>query len=571
MLRSSYIRPFSQPRLARYDLRPVFGQKHLHDLHQTAALPSLLELGQAYLRIRDVNRAEPIFKRIYGICLCNDKTRDKLLFAQTCICLARTIIIRLDQNGGLNGCNDYCSDFSHMTETVVTLLNKSMVEISSLSNQAKQLGLGLAMGCLGELIETLPEVEREDSTAMERPLYNEPISDDNNKKEKDATFIKAVLYDRIVETYVEAVALCIGSLEKSTDATTTSPTSPTTTATSNNTSNTSNTPSFDSRGFPTEDPYSGYDWESDVLVDLNRINGNATRNVIQSKTSSRYIQLSTRICELTRMRFGDGHSVVAQALYDLGCIRSDLHAFEAESKSTSTSTQSLTKRTAALGIGSSPLLPKERRITRHILANACENYISSGIWKGSTDYIACLHQLSIAAIRSCDGIEHVREQSLIAAEANLKELRQYPNSVAAVQGLAESIGVYGRIASQSGDILNAVGQAARASESMVFDNRYWYGKGGKKNRNMDEGKYRGGDSKGKLMMGKNIADVWAQGTKGHLPLWNPTWEMEKPKSVRRRHDELEGGRKLFHPDDESKREWWVPSFLYVEPSFKSVI
>ena len=50
MLRSSYIRPFSQPRLARYDFRPVFGQKHLHDLHQTAALPSLLELGQAYLR-----------------------------------------------------------------------------------------------------------------------------------------------------------------------------------------------------------------------------------------------------------------------------------------------------------------------------------------------------------------------------------------------------------------------------------------------------------------------------------------------------------------------------------------
>ena len=127
---SSHIRSFASPLVVRE--RAVFGSKHLNDLHQAAGLPSLMELGRAYLLCRELDRAETCFRRVYRTLLYHDQAhRDSLLLASASVCLARVLIARIEQGGGINGRHDYTPKFARMAETATSMLNRSIVEVHS--------------------------------------------------------------------------------------------------------------------------------------------------------------------------------------------------------------------------------------------------------------------------------------------------------------------------------------------------------------------------------------------------------------------------------------------------------
>ena len=207
----------------------------------------------------------------------------------------------------------------------------------------------------------------------------------------------------------------------------------------------------------------------------------------------------------------------------------------------------------------------DMRTTHRVLSYAQQAYVSSGVWIGSTDYADCLRALSSSAVASVDGVEDARRASSAAAAANICELKSYPTSAAAAQGLARSVGTYGRVASRSGDILSAVSTLAHASETMSGV-KWWWGKGGPKERGGRE-RERGGESRARALLNREVAALWAEGPEGRLPTWSRKWETDREESKRRMHDDLEGGKLRWEEEEaERRRSWWVPTHTLGVPS-----
>ena len=536
LMLSSHIRSFASPLVVRE--RAVFGSKHLNDLHQAAGLPSLMELGRAYLLCRELDRAETCFRRVYRTLLYHDQAhRDSLLLASASVCLARVLIARIEEGGGINGRHDYTPKFARMAEMATSMLNRSIVEVHSLGDKASQIFLGEAMGCLAELLETLPELlDDEGANDLDRPLPGEPTSS------------LQPLQSLVVETFVEAVALCVGGLSEEEDKCggesgesgeggggAAAKEDETSGAAGRNTEQGSSTTTTSLSSFPA-DPYSGFDFRGDTIVDVVRIQKRAAIRVGQDGTSKRFLRLSERVACLSLEKFGPGHSVVAQAMHDLGRVRM--------------SVLDDVRPTVELTEGTYPI---ELRRTRSILADAASNYSNSGVWLGSTDYVDCVEDLSFAAIASVDGVEEARKASSVAAAATLWELHDYPSSNAAAQGAARAVGAYGRVASRSGDVLSAVSVATECCDEIS--------RSCKAGKRIGRARSRGGEKTARSHLNREVAALWAVGKEGTLPEWSPTWETRRPASMTRSYMNADKGMYWLEESGRRRRRRrsWVPA------------
>jgi hypothetical protein len=388
---ASRIRPFASPRVVRE--RAVFGRAHLNDLHQTASLPSLLEIGRAYLLCGELEKGEKCFRRIYNVCMMNvaEKSTIPLLFASSCVCLARVEIAKIRNSGGINGSKDYDNNYSKMAEHALSLLDRAIVDasvslglISVRHPKIHAIFLGETMGCMGELLESLPEMKYGNAGAAsnnplieEQPLRGEPIVPYN------------ILSEKIATTFVNAVAMCVSGLQLEGDD-------------DSGRRGNDRDITINKRGggggmnekgdsamntLPLSDPYSDYDWYGDALVDLCRFNKNAA-NYASSKNrnSDYYIQLAERVAALAVQKFGGsrggssgsgtlnvefvdgkevvtGHSIIGQAMHDLGRVRAS---------------QEIQRRSNNETVTSGPL-PKDMRQTRAILSRAQQSYENAGV------------------------------------------------------------------------------------------------------------------------------------------------------------------------------------------------
>ena len=344
---ASAIRPFSNPLTVQR--RAVFGPRHLNNLHQTASLPSLLELGRSYLLIHNLERSHACFLRIYNTCLLHPTQHIPLLFASACLGLARTNIAAIKAHGGINGPNDHSSSCMLQAEHAVSLLDRAIADASTSVGVAAprrhrplhQLFLGQALGCVAELLETLPELDRLPSHGRRaegrcteggcspllasQSLPGEPISP------------VAALRGKIAESFVNAVRLCVEGLSAGQETVV----------------GEGEKGERSGHLLPRADPYSGFDWYGDALVDVCRFNKQAvnkamrsasrsglsagsrsesstTESTSSSQSSSQsssfsFVKVATRVVQLVCDKFGTAqHAVVGQALHDLGRLRSHL-------------------------------------------------------------------------------------------------------------------------------------------------------------------------------------------------------------------------------------------------------
>ena len=479
-MRASSIKSFSPPLVVRQ--RNVFGTKHLHNLHQTAGLPSLLELGRTYLSVGELEAAHKCFTKICNLCLLAPAHPIPMLFASSCVGLARVLVAHIAKGGGINGSMDCRS----MAERVLSLLNQAIVHVTNLTPPRSfsekgplgltaetadtapntllhQLFLGQAMGCLSELLATLPEFNPLHAASVNEPQYTSSVP----------------LQEKIADTYVQAVALCIVGVHGK-DVWT--------------------------------DPYSGYDWRGDAIADLCRMNKNiATFPTPAGVDHPTIVSIAEDVVALALEKFGTrvGHSVVAQAFHDLGKIHHDRELCRHCQRSAVGS--QCTCCTSAAPVCVSPVALRK---TRAILCKAQHLYAQAGIWKGSTDYVDCLADLSSSAVHAVEGVENARAASSEAVKAIAWEVHQHPQSTAAVQGVARALGVYGRVAGKSGAILDAVGVASGVSEMVV-----WGGRGQRGQRRMSDGT---SEWSATTQLNRHVAAVWAVGPRGQLPAWSPS-------------------------------------------------
>eukprot|EP00946_MAST-07B_sp_MAST-7B-sp1_P001805 g1805.t1 len=435
-------------------VREVFGHLHLRGggglSRRLEGLPHVLDMARLYLSIHDIGRAATLFSRIVKLCRAASPGEgyrdsgvravaqrpsstsaqpgfDPFVYASACVGLARVHIARLRGNGqGQIGRDAHNSDgdawlaLPRATEEAVKLLNRGIRAASEASVPAEHLFLGEALGCLGELLEVLPDLLGPDDTTA-------------------AGESCAQMRERISESFVAAIALCAGGIRGHEQVMKRNQLQDPSTKSGENSGGALNPCMLLLR-----DPQkNSSEWCENAVVDMVRIQGAAARCVSPGQRAYRFQGLAEEVAKLAVEKFGAESTVVAQALHDLGRV-----GVKAQSAS-----------------GAHP------RDAWDFIEAARQAYSNCGTWSGSTEIVQCLGTLVKASRNAGHLSEGAHDMARSAVRAHLRELQMYPDSQVAAQSLARSVGTFGDAACQSGDVLGAVELEFQAKESMLCDGR----------------------------------------------------------------------------------------------------
>ena len=463
--------PFSRPLVAPKQHRPVFagpllrtGTPHAPRLE---GLPPLLDLARAFLLCRDLPRADACFRRVLARCALHPRARDPMVFAAACVGLARTLVA---------GAGDWLA-LPRTAETVLALLTRGINAAGERGAAAQRVLLGEALGCLGVLLEAMPSIMDETTTSAHCSSSADSSSTSvavTSSSRPAGSPSHAQMRDRIVATYVTAIACCAGGLaEVSTQ--------------NDNSETTSETDAF---------------WQDNAVNDMLRISGDAARTIARgvphtgprasretvAALANTYRPLARQVARVAAARFGPRSTAVAQSMCDLGQI----------------------ELAAVAGVAD----PTERRrsaaLARSFFEDARNAYAAAGRWAlGATEMAQCALGLVGAeahAERDGMGTEGARDMARIAASNAVHDLRHAGAWTDTAEATAASrvLGAYGRVAARSGDVLGAVDAQFRAKEAM----------GGPARR------IGGGATAARRELNRQSAGLWGRSGSGRLSTWS---------------------------------------------------
>ncbi len=468
--------PFSRPLVARKQHRPVFAGPLLRTGTPRAprleGLPPLLDLARAFLLCRDLPRADACFRRVLARCALHPRARDPMVFAAACVGLARTLVA---------GANDWLA-LPHTAETVLALLTRGINAAGERGAAAQRVLLGEALGCLGVLLEAMPGIMDETPavSSADASATSSPSSSSSSAPRPAGSPSHAQMRDRIVATYVTAIACCAGGLA---DATT-----------QHDHDNTNNAAtSAESDAF----------WQENAVNDMLRIGGDAARTIARgvpntgprasrdtvATLAATYRPLARQVARVAAARFGPRSTAVAQSLCDLGRI----------------------ELAAVAGVADPVERQRSAALARSFFEDARHAYAAAGRWaQGATEMAQCaLGLVDAEAHAGRDGgmgTEGARDMARAAASKAVHDLRHAGAwaDPAEAAGASRVLGAYGRVATRSGDVLGAVDAQFCAKEAM----------GGPARR------IGGGATVARRELNRQSAGVWGRSASGRLSTWS---------------------------------------------------
>ena len=479
-------------------VREVFGHIHLRGGGGLSArlegLPHALDLARLYLSIHELDQAERTFRRIVKLCLAASPGEvksgslsevrrstacqqgyDPFVYASACVGLARVLISRLRGEGqGQLGVDAHNADdnawlkLPSAAEDAVRLVNRGIRAASEAGTPAEHIFLGEALGCLGELLEVLPDLLG---------------PGDRSASGESCDLMKT----RIAECYVSAIALCAGGINDHKDLVS------------------------ECKHAAAQDPQKRpMGWCENAVIDMVRIQGAAARCVEKGVNSNRFRGLARQVAALAAERFGHKSTIVAQALHDLGRV-------EAKAQSVS---------------GAHP------RDSWDFIEAARQAYQDSGLWPGTSEVVQCLSTLTKVSRLAGHVSEAAHHMARSAANANLQELRAFPQNKAAAQSLARAVGEFSKTACLSGNVLGAVDLEFRAKEELGSDG-HLHSKTNLLERKDCAMSKKMNRAAAKDEMLRRTANVWARTAR--LPTSNP-YTLPRASAIR---DEEEGDPNSF--------------------------